>query len=208
MIICGLSGGVASGKNLICDILQRYNAVIFDADKEARNLVQDDPEVIKQIAGEFPKYVVNNLVNRAALADLIFSSKEYFSARISTLEKILHPKIRQSYAKFLEEAQENEEELVILNIPLLLESKSYKYDKLVAIICDADKRKKRYISRAQGINNKVKSESDLINRFELIRSRQISDEQRTINADFVIDNSASIFHTTKQVKKLVFSLLT
>ena len=208
MIICGLSGGVASGKNLICDILQRYGAIIFDADKEVRNLVQDDDEVIQQISDVFPEYVTNNVVNRTALADMVFSNKEYFATRIGTLEKILHPKIRQSYAKFLEKAQRNNEKFVVLNIPLLLESKSYEYDKLVAIICDEDKRKNRYINRAQGINKQIKEKSELQNRFDLIKSRQIKDKDRILNANYIIDNSATIFHTTKQVKKLAFSLLT
>ncbi len=219
MLIIGISGGIASGKNLICDIFLQYKSKVFDADKITHNLLNNDLEIIKKISQNFPECLIGNKIERKILADLIFSNPNQFFNKIKTIEEIIHPKIRQSYQEFVEKNKSDDDlDFLVLNIPLLLENSFYKYDKLIAIKCDKETRQKRYLSRFRSSQDLISqnSESNNLNEIDLVKSikkfdiicaRQLDDGSRIKNADHVIDNNHSIFSTIKQAKSIILQYI-
>ncbi len=156
--ILGLSGSIASGKNFIAQILQqKFAAEIFDADEVSHQLLLNDQNTILAFKEKFPssyfESIKTNLdsnsspigfIKRSALAEIILQN----SKNITEIEAILHPKIRQKYENFLNQAIAKNCRLVVLNIPLLLENSAYKCDAILAIIANKEVRKARFIARS------------------------------------------------------------
>jgi dephospho-CoA kinase len=198
-MIIGISGGISSGKNLVSSIFSNYDSVIFDADQEVKNLIANNSEVIRKINDNLPEIFDNNILNKNKLREKLFSTNCEYNKIITILEDILHPIIRMICNDFVK--LQNNKKFIILNIPLLIESNAYFYDKLITINCDKEIRKKRYLLKMQNITN-----SDKI--FEILSSRQISDIKRRDYGDFIINNNKSIISTIYQTKKIIEKLLT
>lgn len=189
MKIIALTGGVASGKNYISEIFADFGAKIFDADAVNHEILQNDKEVIQEIAKNFPEAVENLSVNRKKLGEIVFANAE----KLKILENIVHPKIKQKYQEFLLKSKEQGAKTIILNVPLLLEKGGYEHDKLIAIATDLKLRKERFIKReiAKAKNQDENFHKKLSEKFDKIVKNQISDEIRQKNADFIVDGSLS-----------------
>jgi dephospho-CoA kinase len=190
MKIIGLSGGIASGKNAVAEIFQQLGVAVFDADAEVHRLYSQDQKIIELIAKNFPETFDGKIIDRKILSSLISKNP----TKITVLEKIIHPEIREIYQNFLAKNLQKKTNFVVINIPLLLESNQYKTDKIIAIIVDEKTRQDRYIQRA--ITDLKNSNSDLINelknKFLMLKNKQISDDERIKKADFVIYNDGNL----------------
>lgn len=201
MKIIGLTGGIASGKNYIADLFVKKGAKIFDADAENHKLLEFDFAVISQVKEKFPHSFVNGKIDRQKLREAVFSDKSQAKSKLETLEQIIHPAIRQNYQKFLAESKNSDAKLVVLNIPLLLENGGYKCDYVVAIIAGKEVQKERFLERAKSVIAD-KKETDLLETFEQILQKQLSDEERINRADFVIYNDGES-SVEKQLEKFL-----
>ncbi|MDX2082412.1 MAG: dephospho-CoA kinase [Rickettsiales bacterium] len=210
--IIGLTGGIASGKNFVAEIFAKNGAAVFDADQEVHNLLANNSYVISQVRKNFPNCFVDQKINRQILAKIVFANQK----KLRILEKILHPQVRKSYQEFLKKLAAKKVKIAILNIPLLLESKAYKCDKIVAIIAPKSVQKKRFLARAQKNKqrnkqkNKAKNSAiekeNLIKKFEQIHQKQISNIERKLHADFIINSAISKVDTIKQVQKILYQI--
>ncbi len=88
----GLTGGIASGKSKVAEILARHGATILDADLLAREVVEPDRPALVAIRQEFGDAVVkpDGTLDRQALAAIVFADP----ARRRQLEAIVHPAVR------------------------------------------------------------------------------------------------------------------
>lgn len=197
MKIIGLTGGIASGKNFVAEIFAQKGAVIFDADKEVHKLLELDKSVIIQVRNFFLESFVEGKIDRKILGKIVFANPQ----KLEILEKILHPKVRKKYEEFLAEAQKSQKKLAVLNIPLLLETKAYKCDKIVAIIAPPSAQKRRFLARAKNATESEKK--NLEKKFEQIRSKQISNSERKASADFVVNSGVSKSFTAEQVEWII-----
>ncbi len=198
MKIIGLTGGIASGKNFIAEIFAKNGAVIFDADDEVHRLLELDKSVIASVKKKFPTSFINKKIERKILGKIVFSDKN----KLKILEKIIHPEIRKSYQKFLAASKKQKKKLAVLNIPLLLESKAYKCDYIVAIVLPKKVQKMRFLTRERQKNSIITVE-ELTKKFEQIRKKQLSNLHRKKHADFVIKNDGSFEDASKRVKKFL-----
>lgn len=197
MKIIGITGGIASGKNFIANILaKQLDAKIFDADLEVHKILEFDKKTIDEVAKYFPKSLENTKINRQILGNIAFKDDK----NLKILENIIHKKVRENYENFLYCAKNEGCKFIILNIPLLLEKQAYNFDELVAITIFPSIQKKRFILRNKklGKNNL----EDLEERFEKIRAKQFKNFQRVKNADFVINNNFSKEKTILEVEKV------
>ena len=202
MKIIALTGGVASGKNFIADIFAKnFNCKIFDADQETHNLLQQDKEVLSEVLWYFPSCVIDNKIDRKKLGTQVFHNKE----KLLTLEKILHPKVKNNYNQFLTLAKEAQTDYLILNIPLLIEKGNYRYDSLIAIITDKKIRQERYVKR-ELLKDSSQNQEELIVKFNNIVANQASDLQRTAIAHFVLDGGLPAQELTDKIKRIVSNL--
>jgi len=190
MKIIGLSGGIASGKNMVAEIFHQLGIEVFDADAVVHKLYSQDQNIIDLVAQNFPETFDGKIINRQILSSIISKNPN----QIHVLEKIIHPEIRQIYQNFLENNLQKKVNFVVINIPLLLESNQYKTDKIIAIIADEKLRQDRYIQRA--VPDLKNANPDLINelknKFLVLKNKQISDTERVKNADFVIQNNGNL----------------
>jgi len=190
MKIIGLSGGIASGKNMVAEIFHQLGIEVFDADAVVHKLYSQDQNIIDLVAQNFPETFDGKIINRQILSAIIAKNPN----QIHVLEKIIHPEIRQIYQNFLENNLQKKVNFVVINIPLLLESNQYKTDKIIAIIADEKLRQDRYIHRA--VPDLKNANPDLINelknKFLVLKNKQISDAERVKNADFVIQNNGNL----------------
>jgi dephospho-CoA kinase len=192
MKIIGLSGGVASGKNFVAEIFANNGADIFDADKETHKLLELDESTIYEIAKEFPQAFIDKKINRKILGENVFSNKN----KLEILEKIIHPKIRQKYHEFLNNSKAN---LVVLNIPLLLDKEGYDCDYVIALIAPKNIKKERFLQRHLNEG----SREFLEEKFEKIFNNQIDDEIRKLKSNFIIDSSKSKQEVERQVLEIL-----
>ena len=118
MTVVGITGTSGSGKSTVARIIQQnYNAQIIDADKIAKELTQKDTEYLRKIVKTFGEEILENgKLNRKKLADIIFLDKKQ-------KEKI--DKLTQKYVvdEIKKQVKESKNKLVLLDVPLLFETK-------------------------------------------------------------------------------------
>jgi len=181
-----LTGGIATGKSTVCNILKLYGFSIIDADKIAHEILEEQKDQIEKIFGK--KYIKNGKVDRASLGKLIFSDKE----AKKELEKLLHPLIKK---RIENESLKLEKYKVpyIIDIPLFFETKNYPIKKVVLVYAPKDIQLKRLIER-EGL-----SKEEAIKRID----SQIDIEKKKEKATYIIDNSKDFKHLQKEVDKFV-----
>jgi len=120
MRVIGLTGGIASGKSTVAEIIAGHGIPVVDADQLAREAVLPGSSALRQIAAAFGGEVLqeDGSLDRAVLAERIFSEP---LARID-LEAILHPVIKALAQKRLEELRRQGAPVVFYVAPLLIEA--------------------------------------------------------------------------------------
>lgn len=147
-VVIGITGGISTGKSTFSDRLRvRLRAKLFDADRAARQLVDQDPAVrdlLRQAFGGQLFFVDGNL-NRVALRAIVFADREKKRA----LEQILHPRIRRQWATEAEQSRQSGE-LFLADIPLLYETDGETLcDRVVVVACAQEIQLQRLIARTR-----------------------------------------------------------
>ena len=147
-VVIGITGGVATGKSAFCESLrQLLRGTFFDADRAAHDLSHNDPEVREMIAREFGAeiYSAAGELKRARLRAIVFDDKE----KKLTLERILHPRIRQQWAEQAAKSRKSGE-LFLADIPLLYETGGETLcDRVVVVACSARTQLERLTARTR-----------------------------------------------------------
>ena len=185
----GLTGGIGSGKSAVSDQFARLGATIVDTDVLAHQLTGPGGAAIETIRDDFGDHVLTpeNSLDRIAMRSLVFSDA---TAR-KRLEAILHPLIQALAHQACIQAIG---EYVILVVPLLIETNSYRQQ--ISRICVVDCPESLQIAR-------VASRSALPEaQIRAIMASQCPRARRLAAADDVIDNSTTLSAMQKQVAQL------
>lgn len=123
MIVFGLTGGVASGKSFVARLLAERGAVVFDADRHAREVL-DEPAVRSALVERWGPGIVGEggELDRRAIAERVFGSDSEAVAERRFLEGQVHPRVRERLRSDLEAARRDGTSVAVLDIPLLLEA--------------------------------------------------------------------------------------
>lgn len=195
-IVIGLTGGIASGKSTVSSMLQEKGIRVVDADHIARVVVDVGEPAYNQIVEEFGIEILkeDKTINREKLGTIIFSDEN----KRQTLNSIVHPAVRKEMLKQVEEEKSKQSNAVVLDIPLLFESKlTHIVDKTLLVYVDQETQMKRLMKR-NGYNEeeaKMRMDSQL----PLYEKRELS--------DYIIDNNGSIESTKKQLNDLLEKIL-
>lgn len=186
MFVVGLTGGAGAGKSTVAKMLARRGAVVIDADVLAREVVAPGTLGHAAVSARFGRaYLLpDGTVDRAGLADLVFSDDD---AR-HDLEGIVHPLVREQVEGRLADLRSTDS-VVLLVVPLLIESGRYTYDRLVVV--DAEEE----VSTARMIEGRGWTERQARRRL----AAQAGRAERRAAADLVIDNSGSLDALIEQV---------
>ncbi|KAF0819466.1 MULTISPECIES: dephospho-CoA kinase [unclassified Cytobacillus] len=188
----GLSGGIASGKSTVSSLLIGKGYSVIDADIEARLAVEKGEEAYQEIVRHFGDRVLlkDGSIDRAELGSIIFHDEK----ERQVLNSIVHPAVRKRMTAKKEQATSRNEQLIILDIPLLFESKlQYMCDKTLLVYADEDVQLKRLMQRNQLSENEAMAR---------IQSQMPLSEKKAL-ADAVIDNNGTIEETEKQLWKIL-----
>jgi dephospho-CoA kinase len=190
-LLVGLTGGLATGKSTVADILRGLGCVVLDADALAREVVGPGQPALAEIAREFGPEVLqpDGTLDRKRLGAIVFADP----ARRRRLEAITHPAIR---ARFLVRLQELEaggfEGIVVWDAPVMIESGGHgAMDRLVVVITDAATQRARALARD---GDRADAERKIASQMPL------ADKARL--ADYVIDNSGDRAATEAQVRRV------
>jgi len=175
MIRVGITGGIGSGKSVVCKIFKQLNIPVYDADFEAKQIIIKSKSVISKIKKAFgdDSYFEDGRLNVQKIASVIFSDKK----ALEKMNSIVHPAVFQDFEKW-SKLQKNCK-YVIMESALLIETAYYKQlDKTICVLSPLELRTERIMQR----NNISKTEvNDRI-------SSQLSDEEKLKFVDFTIQN--------------------
>lgn len=187
-LVVGLTGGIASGKSTISNMIKEMGFTVIDADVEARIAVEPGRPAYEQIVDYFGEEILqeDGTIDRAKLGTIVFNDEE----KRMKLNSFVHPAVRQQMMDKKEKALRNNEKLVVLDIPLLLEGNlTTMIDKVLLVYVDEEVQLKRLMER----NNFTEEEA-----LARIRS-QMPLKEKVKLSDAIIDNNGTIEESKKQL---------
>ena len=193
MIVLGLTGSIGMGKSTVAKMFAEEGAPAFDSDASVHQLYAKGGAAVTAVAAEFPTAIRDGAVDRALLSPLVLDNP----AALKRLEQIVHPFVRQAQVDFAEAARAAGAEVVVFDIPLLLEGKNADlFDMIVVVSAPAEVQRARVLARPGMTEEK----------FQQILARQMPDAEKCARADFVIDTSGSLDDTRAQVRAVLDAL--
>ena len=187
----GLTGGIATGKTTVSQMLAQQGIPIIDGDQVAHQVLANNQSVQAQIQATFGKQLVQDgQVDRAALGKLVFGNQ----AALAQLNAITAPVIRETIMTEMLRPKRTKVPLVVLDLPLLYEQHYETVcDGVLVIYLPVEKQLARLRARNQ------LSREDALKRI----NSQASLAEKRDRADFVIDNQGSLDQLKAQLKTVL-----
>jgi dephospho-CoA kinase len=181
----GLTGGIGSGKSTVAAMLTARGAIVVDADRIAREVVEPGSPALEKLVERFGPEILNDdgTLDRAALAARAFVSEE---TKLD-LEGITHPAIGEEFLRQVAAAPEDG--IVVHDVPLLVESKRG-LEYAAVIVVEAPKEVRLARLEARGIPR-----DDAERRMAM----QAGDDDRRAVASYLVDNSGDLAALERQV---------
>ncbi|GAA4254713.1 hypothetical protein GCM10022255_060510 [Dactylosporangium darangshiense] len=178
MKMVGLTGGIGAGKSAVAARLAALGAVIVDADRLAREVVEPGTEGLARVVEAFGTSVLaaDGSLDRAALARIVFADDD---AR-RRLEGITHPLVRARTAELVAAAPADA--IVVNDVPLIVEKGMAGLYELVVIVFASLETRLARLTQMRGM-----SREEALARIE----KQATDEQRRAVADIAIVNDGT-----------------
>lgn len=201
--VVGLTGGIGSGKSTVAALFRELGAEVIDADAIVHELQAKGSPVLDEIVRAFGPSVLDasGSLDREALGRIVFADAE----KRARLGAIVHPRVGVEMQRRLQAARARGVDLVLLDIPLLLEGRSagragasaLPFDAVVVVFAPEAAQLERQVRRDG------RPREDALQR---IRAQMPLEEKKRL-ADFVIDNGGSLESTRAQVRALYETLV-
>lgn len=179
----GITGGIGSGKSLACQIFRILEIPVFEADLEAKRLMDRDPEVrtrLIELAGS-EIYMASGMLDRPRLAELVFNN----SKLLQQVNGLVHPAVRQAFSDW---AEQQAAPYVLMEAAILFESGSYRSLDFSILMTAPEELRIQRVMKRDGTDRE-----QVISR---IRNQWPEEKKREL-ADFIITNDESTFLTTQ-----------
>lgn len=191
-LVIGLTGGFGVGKSSVAQRFKNMGAEVIDADDVAHTALKKGSPVFDAVIELFGEalHPGGKKMDREKLGEIVFSDPK----RRKELEAIVHPFV---YQKIQEKIEASEHRVILLEVPLLFEAGFEKLcDKVLVVTCNARIKMKRLVSE----------------RFpeQEVRAReraQIPEALKAQKADFLIDNSKSIYQTQREIERFWYKFV-
>ena len=192
-MVLGITGGIATGKTAVSDILKEMGFDIIDMDIISREVIKL-PEIIKMLTNEFGADILTNgNIDRKKLREFVFDNQE----KVEKLDSIMHPAIIKISQEKIEKLKGMKKKLIVVVIPLLFEVQlEYLVDKILLVAASREKQTERIIKRAN--TNKADAEN-------IINSQMPLDEKR-IKSDYIIENNGNLSELRVKVSDFLNNL--
>lgn len=188
--VVGLTGGIASGKSTVSQMLRELGAPIVDADVVAREVVEPGTPGLEEIADRFPGVIgADGRLDREKLAARVFGQDEERRA----LNAILHPRIQRAVVEQVEALARQGHRLVIYDAPLIVENGLHQIlDGVILVAVPREVQVERLMAR-NGVSRDAAEAR--------IRAQLPLEEKKKV-ATWIVDNAGSLEHTRAQVESI------
>ncbi len=179
MLKVGLTGGIGTGKTLVSKIFQLLDIPVFNADQEAKTLMQTDAGLVRQLKHTFGEdiYDPQGKLRRKALADKVFTDPKALEA----LNALVHPAVGSAFGRFV--SGHVHKVYVIKEAALIYESGSYRQlDMVISVSSPLELRIRRIMDRDNTDRSSVEDRM----------KNQWPEEKKLALADFVIENNEAV----------------
>ena len=190
----GLTGSIGMGKSTTAAMFVDEGALVWDADAAVHDLYAWGGAAVQAVEAAFPGVTGPDGVDRTKLAEALRANADGYAR----LEAIVHPLVREHRADLMAEARGAGARLLVLDIPLLMETGGdADVDAVVVVTAPADVQRERVLSRP-GMTPE---------RFADILTRQTPDADKRARADFIIESHKGLDHARDQVRAVVDTVL-
>ena len=191
MIILGLTGSIGMGKSAAAMTLRRLRLPVFDADHVVHRLLAPGGGAVERVVAVFPGVrAANGGIDRSLLGQRVFGDP----GALSRLERIIHPMVEAAEKRFRVHARARREPIVVLDIPLLFESRSERRCDYVLVVSAPRLVQRQRVLRRRGMTE---------NRLAAILSNQIPDREKCRRADFVVPTGLSRVMSLRRLRAIV-----
>ncbi|MFT3722703.1 MAG: dephospho-CoA kinase [Hyphomonadaceae bacterium] len=196
MIKLALTGSIGMGKSATAAMFAARGIPVYDADAAVHAAYAPGGEAVAPIEWAFPGVIgADGGIDRAKLRARVAKNPE----AMKKLEGIVHPIIAHANRAFLEKAEADKADIIVLDIPLLFETGGEKRVDVIAVVtAPPDVQKQRVMARGQ------MTEAE----FEAILARQVPDSSKRERADFVINTGLGFPYAEAQVDEIIEALRT
>lgn len=177
MLKVGITGGIGSGKTIICKVFETLGVPVFYADVVAKEIMVNDPVLVAGIKEAFGEesYSSEGKLQNKYIAGIVFNNRE----ELARLNSLVHPATFRAFDQWLEQLPE-QTPYILKEAALLFESGSYKTcDKSLLVLAPMQTRLQRVMHRDQVSEEQVRARMD----------KQLSDDEKLKMADYTIMNN-------------------
>ncbi|MFN8152754.1 MAG: dephospho-CoA kinase [Bacteroidia bacterium] len=173
----GITGGIGSGKSIVCRFFTLLGVPVYDADSAARRLMDADPNVKENVTALFGNkaYLSDGTLNRKEIAARVFSDP----AQLEKLNGVVHPAVARDFHQWKQQ-QPPKQPYVLREAAILFESGSWKdCDNIILVDAPEEIRIQRVMQRDHRSTAEIRN----------IISRQWTSEKKRNQSDYVIENN-------------------
>lgn len=189
MLVIGITGVIGSGKTTVASIIEEEGFKVYYTDKIAKEIIETDETVRKKLVSEFGKEVFNEKgqLDNKYLSDLVFNNED--DSNLIKLNNIIHPIVIQKMIEITKSCENDGDKIIFFESALIFEAGLEDgFDYIITVVSDIDKTVERLKSKMSKI--------DILKRM----SKQLPQEDKAKNSDFVIENNGSIEELKKSVR--------
>ncbi|GAA3937267.1 dephospho-CoA kinase [Hymenobacter algoricola] len=178
MLRIGITGGIGSGKSVVCRLFQVLGAPVYDADQRAKWIMGHDPALRAELERAFGPATFDEAgaLNRIHLAKVAFNDP----ARLARLNALVHPHVGRDFEHWAETQQQLGHAYLLKEAALLFESGAYRQlDRIITVLAPLPVRQARVLLR-----DPHRTAADIL----AIVGKQLSEEEKLRRADYVLHN--------------------
>jgi dephospho-CoA kinase len=182
------------GKTETGKLFARLGIPVLDSDAVVRELYGIGGAAVEAVGKAFPGTASNGEIDRAALAVELAKDPSAFEQ----LESVVHPLVRKARDEFIRAAAERGEQLVVLDIPLLFETRAENFIDAIVVASAAPEVQETRVLARPGMTRE---------KFLILLRRQVPDSEKRAKADFVIETDKGLAQAFWEVRRVAAELL-
>lgn len=190
MVIVGLTGSIGMGKSTAAALLRARQVPVHESDAAVHRLFAPGGPAVGPIDAAFPGVVRDGAVDRAALGSRVFGDAE----ALARLEAIVHPLVRADMTAFLARRARLGNQVVVLDVPLLLEAGWWARCDLIAVVSAPCLVQRQRVLARPGMTGE---------RLRQVLARQMPDVEKRRRADIVIPSGLGRARTMQALDRLL-----
>mmetsp|Transcript_35885 Transcript_35885/g.101615 ORF Transcript_35885/g.101615 Transcript_35885/m.101615 type:complete len:305 (+) Transcript_35885:104-1018(+) len=193
MFVLGLTGSIGMGKSTVSKMFREAGVPVMDSDAVVHELYGAGGGAVPVIRELFPDAIVDGGVDRKELSKYVIGNDD----AMKRLEDAVHPLLEQKRIAFLQQSLREGSMLVVLDVPLLFETKMESKVDAVAVVSAGEEAQRERVLARPGMTE---------DKFLSILGRQVPDAEKRKRAQHIIDTGSSLEETENAVAALIFEL--